>query len=62
MRQTDETTLAKKLARQQLRREVWEKIRSRAIQLSIDADDLYEWVVEQAALKTQSQQLPWNVF
>lgn len=62
MRQTDETTLAKKLARQQLRREVWEKIRSRAVQLSLDADDLYEWVVEQAALKAQTKQFPWNAF
>jgi hypothetical protein len=62
MRQTDETTLAKKLARQQLRREVWEKISTRAIQLSLDADDLYEWVVEQAALKAQSNQSPWSAF
>ncbi|WP_156455124.1 hypothetical protein [Janthinobacterium sp. B9-8] len=63
MRQTDESALAKKLARQQLRREVWEKISSRAVQLSLDADDLYEWVVEQAALKTQTQQqFPWSAF
>jgi hypothetical protein len=62
LRQTDESALAKKLARQQLRRAAWEKISAKAKQLSIDPDALYDWVVEQATLKAQTNQSPWSAF
>ncbi|MEN9658369.1 MAG: hypothetical protein RL571_1834 [Pseudomonadota bacterium] len=62
MRQTDESALAKKLARQQLRRAAWEKISVKARQLAIDPDALYEWVVEEVALKAQTTRTPWSAF